>query len=1048
MCAERFTAAPILAQLKDFQRRTVDYVFERFYGPSPIRRFLVADEVGLGKTLVARGLIARAIEYLQDTTARIDIIYVCSNAAIAAQNINRLNVKGDHSFAMATRLTLLPIQVDRLGKNPINFVSFTPGTALDLKGQGGRVEERALIYRMLRKEPWNTGKGLLNLLQGTVQNRDNWFWYIDKWNVKIDANLAQSFRDRVSNNIHLIERLQDCSEKFKRFRKHIQDIESKARYQIIGELRHLLAETCLDALEPDLVILDEFQRFKNLLDGQNDAARLAQDLFNFPEVRTLLLSATPYRMLSLDHEQYDDHYPDFLRTLSFLFDNGLEVVQIEEEIQKFRRGLFALEGGNIAELEEVRNRLQSKLLLVMCRTERVEMTQKLDAMLIEPFNQAPLQSQDLEQAFLVDNVSRALGAREFMEYWKSSPYLLNFLKHYELRRKLDAVAESPPADLVEALKKADNQILQSEIFERYLPIDPGNARLRLLFHETLDKGLWRLLWMPPSLPYVQPAGVYAEIGSITKALVFSAWNLVPDAIATLCSYEAERRMLEELGHDWSYSQLYDRVKPLLRFTKGRDDRLTGMPALAWLMPSPTLATTIDPLEIALRKGNGSPISKDLLIGEVENYCEELLKKLPPGGPGTRQDERWYWVAPALLEAQSQLRQWCLAERGWISIGAGHEPGARFHDHVNLLVSALDGDLELGPRPSDLPKVMAELALAGPGTCALRALRRIAPELPPDDINLLSAAAKVAGGFRTLFNLPETICLLRGIGEDTYWRLTLRYGIEGNIQALLDEQVHVLLESLGLVNHPPESRVVGIAENLAEALSIRTARVKIDELALEDGAIRIRDFNSRCRFALRFGEIKDDRDATLARADVVREAFNSPFRPFILASTSIGQEGLDFHTWCHAVIHWNLPSNPVDLEQREGRVQRYKGHVIRKNIAKRFGIAALSAWDRKEDPWAFLFQRAAESKPTGASDLVPYWIYEVEEGSNIERRVPLLPFSREVQQLDHLKRSLVLYRLVFGQPRQEDLLNHLAERMSLDEAESVANAWRIKLGPPS
>ena len=53
-----------LAGLKDFQRATVDYVFDRFYGPDPTRRFLVADEVGLGKTLVARGVIARTIDHL------------------------------------------------------------------------------------------------------------------------------------------------------------------------------------------------------------------------------------------------------------------------------------------------------------------------------------------------------------------------------------------------------------------------------------------------------------------------------------------------------------------------------------------------------------------------------------------------------------------------------------------------------------------------------------------------------------------------------------------------------------------------------------------------------------------------------------------------------------------------------------------------------------------------------------------------------------------------------------------------------------------------
>ena len=57
----------ILDGLKDFQRDTVDYVFRRLYlDDACVRRFLVADEVGLGKTLVARGVIAKAIDHLWD----------------------------------------------------------------------------------------------------------------------------------------------------------------------------------------------------------------------------------------------------------------------------------------------------------------------------------------------------------------------------------------------------------------------------------------------------------------------------------------------------------------------------------------------------------------------------------------------------------------------------------------------------------------------------------------------------------------------------------------------------------------------------------------------------------------------------------------------------------------------------------------------------------------------------------------------------------------------------------------------------------------------
>ena len=62
----------------------------------------------------------------------------------------------------------------------------------------------------------------------------------------------------------------------------------------------------------------------------------------------------------------------------------------------------------------------------------------------------------------------------------------------------------------------------------------------------------------------------------------------------------------------------------------------------------------------------------------------------------------------------------------------------------------------------------------------------------------------------------------------------------------------------------------------------------------------------------------------SRKTAVREAFNSPFWPFVLATTSVGQEGLDFHLYCRDIVHWNLPSNPVDLEQREGRINRRDG----------------------------------------------------------------------------------------------------------------------------
>jgi hypothetical protein len=62
---------------------------------------------------------------------------------------------------------------------------------------------------------------------------------------------------------------------------------------------------------------------------------------------------------------------------------------------------------------------------------------------------------------------------------------------------------------------------------------------------------------------------------------------------------------------------------------------------------------------------------------------------------------------------------------------------------------------------------------------------------------------------------------------------------------------------------------------------------------------------------------------------------------------------------------------------------------------------------------------------------------------VERRVPLLPYTREVEAFKRLKRQLAAYRVVFGQPRQEELLR-LLDRADIDSSE--LNAWSIDLSP--
>ena len=58
----------------------------------------------------------------------------------------------------------------------------------------------------------------------------------------------------------------------------------------------LFAQISLDKLNPDLVIMDEFQRFKELITPQDtESGMLSQKFLHDSTVKVLLLSATPYK---------------------------------------------------------------------------------------------------------------------------------------------------------------------------------------------------------------------------------------------------------------------------------------------------------------------------------------------------------------------------------------------------------------------------------------------------------------------------------------------------------------------------------------------------------------------------------------------------------------------------------------------------------------------------------------------------------------------------------------------------------------------------------
>ena len=415
-----------------------------------------------------------------------------------------------------------------------------------------------------------------------------------------------------------------------------------------------------------------------------------------------------------------------------------------------------------------------------------------------------------------------------------------------------------------------------------------------------------------------------------------------------------------------------------------------------------------------------------------------MQAFPRGSKAARVDLSWHWAAPALLDwkedpwaAEAWFKQTDLAEEWTGSEERGEDVGVEQMRIQVLYGVARSGGKILGPRPPDLARVLASIALAGPATAALAAVAGVlGGESRLRSFPVRNAAGRIGWGFRGYYNLPEVVHLLRGIGPEVpYWQVALKYGLEGGIGAVLGEYLHVLNDWLGLNDHELEEAATQIADTVVEALGIRTASLSADDLRPGPKSTLVREQKRlRSRYAARLADERGEDDKEANRIDHVRTAFNSPFWPFVLATTSIGQEGLDFHLYCHAVVHWNLPSNPVDLEQREGRVHRYKGHAVRKNVALKHGGEPNGG--ELSDQWASMFGAAEGCRPTGATEIWPFWVYPVEGGARIERHVPAMALSRDVARLERVRKMSGLYRMVFGQVRQEDLLACLS-RLTAD-----------------
>ena len=117
-----------------FQQWTIDVAVRVLKRKRKERRFLIADEVGLGKTVVAAGVIDRLS---QTITKPLRVFYVAPGHTIAHQNQDRLLPKGARA-PKEDRLGLFPYTGGV--KRQVEVYALSPETSFQTRGTGKKAE--------------------------------------------------------------------------------------------------------------------------------------------------------------------------------------------------------------------------------------------------------------------------------------------------------------------------------------------------------------------------------------------------------------------------------------------------------------------------------------------------------------------------------------------------------------------------------------------------------------------------------------------------------------------------------------------------------------------------------------------------------------------------------------------------------------------------------------------------------------------------------------------------------------------------------------------
>lgn len=839
--------------LKDFQWSSVDAVLKGLNNGNGV--YALADEVGLGKTLVCAETGLQLISR-QSNRRHHTIIYVAPAIELLDQNLQtitrylRARTNGYYRVHFRkSRLSRYSLDLAEAQSSVANgesesspcisIIGLSPNTSFNVRGQG-EFNERIYLAAIMGYSKEQANKDLIN----------RFFWCL---NVEFDKKYVSERVQKWSTAAKLNQLTQFTSSKegielFNKIKEFkIPERPNTLQRNLIRDVRAAIVEFLINQLNSDLVIFDEWHKYKQTCFENKNLKMLLTKTKKSKTTNVLFVSATPF---SVDYKEETDGDTRPLESEDL---HGLLQMSCSEEMlsqkydqlmekqSQFIKSIIATPTTadiHDKRIDQARKQYQDVLRSYCVRTERPRHEQ-LQAKVNHSWDAAQESLKSFVNKFAPKKQVRSPITAMWMDGHTFPEFGYDGLKQHSVKNVPDLHWK------IESFKT---------IVEQAYKFDDG-----------LHSFTRPPLWLPCS-------------GKIRnrKFLVFTEFKFVPDEICQIMSSS-------KIGFGRTPKNVSGNILGSfpLRGTKGTAD--------------------------GANKNVHFPLFYPFLVFEKKDWQSRILKKQSD--------------IQILINQSTDILTLIFSIEELLADPAEIERIQCRKKNLSLRTIPLTKRrrdifkyLFLSPRPTGTPGQAIARALGEAGI--LDSIEKISKskdfkkQLTVLERDIMSAAAH----FQRLFSSPEAqhlagrakIPKLKDITKNWnhYARFAIWYSQQFGLYEMLGDYFEVLKRSrFNLLDIPGE---------LVASMSLRKGAV---------GNRYIRSFHDR-KISDDEGQ-QDDRNESTVSLKSIRSGFNSPFAPYILVSTSVGQEGLDFHRYCASLVHWSPPSSPSILRQREGRLDRFQ-----------------------------------------------------------------------------------------------------------------------------